>query len=489
MRHLSFPWLPPPLRAWSPPWSGRTQQQPRNQLPPPFPRRRQLRGQWSPWLPRRRSHLQLPSRLRRPAAPYSTPTQTTTCAPAPPAVPPPPTWWDRTEQLVLDNWTGILGAIVLVTGVGFLGVYTALQVAPPVRFAMIGSFALALLGVQHYLRAKPFAYRLHVWLQSSAAAIFLFACVGAVSVPGLRWVEPPFSYLVLLVGIAANLWLAWATSREAVATLHGVLSLVALAVLPPTLLPLGAAAGVTAFSIAITYRQRWKFQLLLSILSFFAFHQFWIFQQQAPVLGAARWGAMALVLLVGAAAAVVQYRRVYAHQQFDALLFAAHVLNWTALGINLYSYSTGSPWKTVPLGLGALLTFWVARQARQLGIQWLFQTDTIISLLLALATAFSLQGWHATGSIILLFMLLETLLVAFIMAREGETLVFQVASWGRWPAGRCCWASTCSTCATTRRRSCPVMRGCWWGRAWRERPIFGWLPCPIGSPTGPKEWA
>lgn len=348
-----------------------------------------------------------------------------------------PTWWDRVEQLFLDNWTGILGAVVLVTGIGFLGVYTALRVSAPVRFGMITAFAAALLGLHYYLKLKPFAAQLHVWLQSSAAAVFLFACVGAVSVPGLQWVDAPFSYLLLLAGVAANLWLAWDASREAVATLHGVLSLVALAVLPHDLLVLAAAAGVTAFSIVITYRQRWKYQLLLSIVSFFVFHQYWYYSlvAVAPPSNLVRLAAMGLVLLVGVAAAVVQYRKVYASVRFDALLFAAHLLNWTCLGINLYQYSTGSPWKTIPLGVGALLTFWVARQARQLGIRWLFRTDSIISLMLGLFTAFSLQGWHATGTLVLLFMLLETLLVAFIMARERETVVFQVASAGALLAG------------------------------------------------------
>lgn len=340
-----------------------------------------------------------------------------------------PTWWDRAEQMLLDNWTGILGAIILVTGIGFLGIYTALRVSAPVRFGMITAFAGALLGLHYYLRPKPFAKQLHVWLQSSAAAVFLFACVGAVSVPGLQWAGPPLSYVLLLAGVAANLWLAWDASRESVATLHGVLSLVALAVLPHTLLTLGGAAGVTAFSIGITYRQRWKYQLLLSILSFFVFHQYW--HHAVPsATGSTRLVAMGLVLLVGVAAAVVQYRKVYAQARFDALLFSAHVLNWTCLGINLYHYSTGSPWKTVPLGLGAVLTFWVARQARQLQIQWLFRTDSIISLMLALFTAFSLQGWHASSTLILLFMLLETLLVAFVMAREREMMVFNVASAG-----------------------------------------------------------
>ncbi|MFD1870932.1 hypothetical protein [Hymenobacter bucti] len=345
---------------------------------------------------------------------------------APKPIPTGPTWWERASTMLLENWTGILGAVVLVTGVGFLGIYAALRVSPQLRFLMICAFAAGLLGARYALREKAFAKKLNAWLVSSAAAIFLFACVGSVSIAGLRWVTPPFDYLLLLAGVSANLYLAWRTSRQEVATLHGVLSLVALAVLPPTPLTLGAAAGVTAFSIAITYRQLWKYQLLLSIVSFFAFHLYW--HQALPTISSPlRLMAMALVLLVGGAAAVVQYRKVYAQRRFDALLFTAHLLNWTCLGINLYLYSTGSIWKTIPLALGALLTFWAGRKAKQLGIGWLFQTDTIISLILALATALSLQGWHATPMVIGLFMLLEALLITLVMARQGEILVYRTA--------------------------------------------------------------
>jgi hypothetical protein len=328
--------------------------------------------------------------------------------------------------MLLENWTGILGAVVLVTGVGFLGIYAALRVSPQLRFLMICAFAAGLLGARVALREKAFAKKLNTWLVSSAAAIFLFACVGSVSIEGLRWVTAPFDYLLLLAGVSANLYLAWRTSRQEVATLHGVLSLVALAVLPPTALTLGAAAGVTAFSIAITYRQLWKYQLLLSIASFFAFHLYW-YQALPAIPSPLRLAAMALVLLVGGAAAVVQYRSVYARRKFEPLLFTAHLLNWTCLGINLYLYSTGSVWKTIPLALGAVLTFWAGRRAKQLGIGWLFQTDTIIALILALATALSLQGWHATPTVIGLFMLLETLLITLVMARQGEILVYRVA--------------------------------------------------------------
>ncbi|MDJ0364381.1 hypothetical protein QMK33_04400 [Hymenobacter sp. H14-R3] len=352
----------------------------------------------------------------------------------PKKIPTGPTFWERTSTVVLENWTGILGAVVLVTGVGFLGIYAALRVSPPLRFLLICAFAAGLLGARFGLRHKDFAKQLNAWLLSSAAAIFLFACVGAVSIPGLRWATPPFDYLLLLAGVLANLYLAWRTSRQDVATLHGVLSLVALAVLPPTPLTLAAAAGVTAFSIAITYRQQWKYQLLLSIGSFFAFHVYW-HQQLGAVEGSARLVAMALVTLVGAAAAVVQYRRVYAERRFEPLLFASHLLNWTSLGLNLYFYSTGSVWKTIPLAAGALLTFWAGRQAKRLGIGWLFQTDTILSLILGLAAALSLQGWHATPPVIGLFMLLETLLVTLIMARQREALVYRVALAGALLAG------------------------------------------------------
>ncbi|TDN38682.1 hypothetical protein A8B98_22485 [Hymenobacter sp. UV11] len=324
--------------------------------------------------------------------------------------------------------------MVLVTGVGFLGIYAALRVSPPVRFLLICAFAAGLLGVRFALRQKGFARQLNSWLLSSAEAIFLFACVAAVSIEGLRWATPPWDYLLLLAGVGANLLLAWRAPREEVATLHGVLSLVALAVLPPSVLTLGTAAAVTAFTIAITYRQRWKYQLLLSIASFFAFHLYW-HQQLADIPNSLRLTAMGLVGLVGVAAAVVQYRRVYAQRRFEPLLFTAHLLNWTCLGINLYLYSTGSIWKTIPLGLGALLTFWAGRQAKKLGIGWLFQTDTILSLILALATALSLQGWHATNSVILLFMLLEALLVALVMARQREALVYRVALSGACLAG------------------------------------------------------
>jgi uncharacterized membrane protein (DUF373 family) len=379
----------------------------------------------------------------------ASPAQATVLAPLPllPAEPAAPSWWQTTAALLLENWTGILGAIILVTGVGFLGIYAALRVSPFARFWLISGGAGALLALRWGLRRQAFAVQLSEWLQSSAAAIFLFACVGAASLPGLQWASGALAYALLLSGVAANLWLAWTAGRETVASLHAVLSLVALAVLPPSLLTLGAAVSVTVFSIFITYRQQWRFQLLLSIISFLAFHLYW--HAQHPALTPTEHiGALLLVLLVGLAGAVVQYRRIYATRGFEPVLFSAHLLNWTCLALNLYLHSTGSVWKTIPLGLGAAATFWAGRRARGLGLEWLFRTDTIISLILALAAAFSLLAWHATPAVVLLFMLLETLLVAHVMARETEPLVFQVALSGAGLAGVGLLAITLAQTAT-----------------------------------------
>ncbi|MDO7874008.1 hypothetical protein Q5H93_04620 [Hymenobacter sp. ASUV-10] len=73
-----------------------------------------------------------------------------------------------------------------------------------------------------------------------------FACAGASSIPGLKWASEPLAYGLLLTDISVNLWLAYNAGREAVASLHVVLSLV---VLPPPLVTLSAVASVTAFSV------------------------------------------------------------------------------------------------------------------------------------------------------------------------------------------------------------------------------------------------
>lgn len=100
-------------------------------------------------------------------------------APAPKANTAPAGMWKKVERQFLENWTGILGAVIMVMGAAFLGGYAYLQMIPFHRFLLLVAFAGLLVGLFAVLRTRPKWLKLALWLRSSAAAIFLFACLGA----------------------------------------------------------------------------------------------------------------------------------------------------------------------------------------------------------------------------------------------------------------------------------------------------------------------
>ena len=54
----------------------------------------------------------------------------------------------------MDNWTGILGSVIMVMGAAFLSIYAALKMAPFYRFLMLCAFSGALFSIYCALRAK-----------------------------------------------------------------------------------------------------------------------------------------------------------------------------------------------------------------------------------------------------------------------------------------------------------------------------------------------
>ncbi|HLP61558.1 MAG TPA: hypothetical protein VK186_22145, partial [Candidatus Deferrimicrobium sp.] len=65
-----------------------------------------------------------------------------------------PEYWGRIEKQFMDNWTGILGSVIMVMGAAFLSVYAALKLAPFYRFLMLCAFSGALFSIYWALRAK-----------------------------------------------------------------------------------------------------------------------------------------------------------------------------------------------------------------------------------------------------------------------------------------------------------------------------------------------
>lgn len=338
--------------------------------------------------------------------------------------------WEKVQQTFIENWTGILGSVILVVGMGFMGVYTALKVVPVYRFIMLLSVSALLMGIFTFLKGKAKWLKLALWLRSSAGAIFLFACLGAGGLKGLQWIENPlYGLMVLCAGVAVNLYLGWIGGKEVFGSLHVLLSLAALAVAPANTLILIVAAVVTLFGIGLTYRERWEYHLLLSISLFFAYHLYWYSRIGAgEITRSQNIVGIITVVLVSVLAILVHYRALYKTAEFDRLPFFVHFINWVYFGIGLYFHSMGSVFKPAVIACGAAGAFWLARRARKIGIQWLYITDTLMGQVIALVAFFSLYQLEVEPLFIVAMMLAETLVYLVVMLKAGERLLSAVGT-------------------------------------------------------------
>ncbi|TGK03062.1 DUF2339 domain-containing protein [Leptospira langatensis] len=350
--------------------------------------------------------------------------------------------WQRFEKQIAENWTGILGTIILVMGVGFLGIYAALNMSPFFRFLMVLGIGLALFGTSVFLIRKDFWEQIGYWLRSGSGAVVLFACVSSASVPGMKWIQSEFLALVLiLVGVTINLALAWFSSLQRFASLHIILSLVSLAILPFTTLIFFLGMGVSFFSVLLSYRAKWEFHLLQTTLSFLVLNFIYKthFSLAAPILDSMQsrtWGILG-TLLVGVAAILVHYRKVYSSEKFEALPFVTHLFSWAGIGLGLALYSTGSVWNPLILILSSVLLFFWARTARETKkIRWLYLTDSLVSLSIAFVGVLLLSRLEIDKFAITVFSSLLFSIFFIVASEEKETFLQKVGaallhfSWG-----------------------------------------------------------
>ncbi len=337
--------------------------------------------------------------------------------------------WATLEKQFADNWTGILGSAIMVIGVGFLGIYAALKISPLGRFALISGFAASLVGLFFWLQKKPKWLKLALWLRSSAAAIFLFACVGAIAIPGLRWVEGETSgLLLLLLGIMGNLLLGYVGKKQELASLHVLLSLIAIGVLPPSSILLTIAAIVALYGVLLTYLEKWNYHLLLTISGFFVFHLLYWFSLDGHPSTNDRILGIAITLIIGIAATLVHYRVAYQTRRFDRVPFIVHLANWLYLGLGLFLYSEGSRNVTFFLILGAIVVFLLARRAQKMYIRWLYITDTLIAQCIAMSAIASLSHWQVDRSIIWAAIFVENLIFLIIAHKERDALLYKIGA-------------------------------------------------------------
>ena len=345
----------------------------------------------------------------------------------------------RIEQLFIENWTGILGAVVLVAGVTFIGIYMALRLAPLSRFLMTVAMAAVLFGASLVLRRREAWRALSEWVRSAGAAIFLFACAAAGGLPGLglQWIRAPLPTLaVLLTGMAVNLSIGYAGKSQTFAALHVVLSLLPMTIIPQSVVSLGIATFVALFGVTLAFRARWDVHLLTTIVAYLVYHISW-YVSIGEALQASSTRSIALLCSVAVfgAAAFVHYRKDYASHRPGSLPLFAHITNWILLALALLIYQVKPELRALGLALVGIVAHLLARRGRLLGVRWVYLCDTLIGQALVIAGIISLSPLVANEQLLLLALFLETLLFLRLVLGEGEDLLSEIALYSSLCAG------------------------------------------------------
>ncbi|TGL34284.1 DUF2339 domain-containing protein [Leptospira koniambonensis] len=342
--------------------------------------------------------------------------------------------WEKFEKQIANNWTGILGTIILVMGVGFLGIYAALNMSPFFRFLMVLGIGIGLFVISLLLVKREFWKQIGYWIRSGSGAVILFSCIAAVSVPGMKWIESEYYALILIIaGISINLGLAWQTSQQKFASLHIVLSLISLAILPLSTLIFFLAVGVSAFSVVLSYRTKWEFHLIQTAISFLILNFLYKghFSEQLHVLNSPlsrTWGILG-TLVVGIPSILAHYRKVYSSPNLQRLPFITHLIIWAGIGLGLSVYSTGSKWNPPVLIFVSIGLFFWARTAREkLNIRWLYLTDTLVSLALASIGIILLTRWEVDLFLINVYVSLLFSIFFVVSAEEKENLLKNIGA-------------------------------------------------------------
>lgn len=329
------------------------------------------------------------------------------------------------EQRFMANWTGVLGAMVVVAGITFVGIYTAVRLPPFQRFLMTLAASGALLAASWLLGRRASWHALAGWVRSAGAAVLLLACAGAGGLPGLglQWVADPWAALALLVvGIGANLALA-AASAQAASTLHVLLSLLPLAIVPPSAVSFALASVVTGSGVVLAARGRRDRQLAWVLGAYVAFQASWILRFGSTfTLDVARQLAAACAAAVFGIAALAHYRRDFARPKPSPLQLGVHVANWGALAFALAVYVPSPAVRSLALLAAAALAARLAARAGALRVEWLRRTDVLAAQALVVLALLGLLELQDLASLALLLVLAETLAFRRVVSRNDALL-------------------------------------------------------------------
>lgn len=339
--------------------------------------------------------------------------------------------WKKIEKPLSENWTGILGAVILVAGISFLGIYALFILSAAYRCLLILGFAGTLCVLSLWTGRKSEFRNLSLALRSSAAAVFLFVCLGAGFVDVLKFLENPYSALgVLTLGIVANLFAGYRSKNETFASLHTILGLVAVCIPQSSAYTLVVLALICLPGVIWNYREKRQIHLLVVSTGFFAAHLYWNsrFFSEAKPQGTEIILPILCILPVFGGALLVHYREtLYRVKEFEGFPLASHLLNWAYLGISLVRYSQNSKLSTFVLFVSAAIVWFLSSLAKRKQIPWLFLTDRLVSQSLIILGVFSLHLWELGNLSIVAILALEILIFSFVCFREQSRFLERIS--------------------------------------------------------------
>jgi hypothetical protein len=315
----------------------------------------------------------------------------------------------------------------MVLGIGYLSIYTALKVSPLFRVLILWLYAGLLVGAYYFLQKKEKWTTTGLWLRSAGASLFLFGCFGASQIPALAFISNSVTaYSLIAVGIGLNLFIGYIIKKQTFLSLHVILSMLILCVIPEKTLATFTLAAITAtIGILLSYKEKWEYHLLIVISAFIIF-DIWFNAQGTKLSATENIIAIIGIILVAASCMIMQYRNVYENTRFDKAAFITHLTNWGLFATGLILHSTGSRFKTFVLFIGAIICFFIALKARKKKVFWLYHLDGMVSFLLLSLSIIMLNDWDVGIDIIACILYLLVVVCLFVVYKEKEVLLHKI---------------------------------------------------------------
>lgn len=333
----------------------------------------------------------------------------------------------RFEHVFIESWIAVIAVIILVAGISFFGIWASTRISPVFRFWLIVGSSIIIGGLSVFAGRYEKFQSLAVWLRSAAAAVYLFAALGAGGIPGIQWIESPLMALLMLIsGIFVNIMLAFIGKKQIFSSLHIILGIVAVSIAPQSVVTLIVATVITFSGIAISYRKKWDIHHLLSSLFYFGFIIFWGFNVDS-YNNFYNISALSVIIVTSLITLFIHYRRIYSNSGFEVTPLVVHLVNWLFLSVGLIKFSPEIDYVYIPLFISGVLLFFLAGKAKKMKIGWLYATDTLISQLMILLAVISLINFDLSNMLILFLVLVESIGFLLIVWREKEYFVHTIA--------------------------------------------------------------